>query len=111
MSTSFNFTYIVMDKNVSDAQGHPVAAVYPFWIKDDGEAPIRILHSSVPSITAKIYSGNPYPDFDYTEAVEQRIRVDIQLKADYGTLVAAQMNDTGWHLQQIITPSMGLSPR
>ncbi|SRR5258708_40253227 len=106
MTTPFSFSYVLIDQGVSDKHGHPVAGVYPFWIKDEGEAPIKILHSSIPSITARIYSGNPYPDFDYTEAVERRIRLDIQLKADYGAVVAAQLNDKEWHLQQTITPSV-----
>lgn len=106
MITPFSFSYIVIDKSGSDEPGRHVAAVYPFWIKDGGDAPIKILHSSMPSITAMIYSGNPYPNFDYTEAVERRIRVDIQLKADYGAAEAAQLNDKEWHLQQAITPSV-----
>src|SRR5579859_1521649 len=107
MTIPFSFSYVVIDKSESGEPGHHVAGIYPFWIKDGGEAPIKILQSSIPSITAKIYSGNPYPDFDYTEAVERRIRVDIPLKADYGALVAAQMNDKEWHLQQTISPSVG----
>ncbi len=101
MTTPFTFSYIVVEQTAKDAQGHAVAGVYPFWSKNQEEAPIRILQSSIPSITANIYSGNPYPEFDYTEAVERRIKRDIQEDTTYTTLVAGQIHDTEWHLQAI----------
>lgn len=104
MTTHFTFSYIVVDKRVRDVQGHPVVGVYPFWIKDEEESLVRILQSTSPLITAKIYSGNPYPDFDYTGAVERRIKLDIQRNADYSALVAGQINDKEWHLHFTTTP-------
>ena len=101
MTTPFTFSYIVVEQRAKDAQGRAVVGVYPFLAKNQEEAPIRILQSSIPSITANIYSGNPYPEFDYTEAVERRIKRDIQDNTAYTTLVAGQIQDVAWHLQGI----------
>src|SRR5436309_12809618 len=98
MTAQFTFSYIVIDTRSKDEQGNPVAAIYSFWIKNKEENLIGILQSSTPSITAKIYSGNPYPHFDYIKAIEQRIKLDIQGSADYGALVSGQINDKEWHL-------------
>jgi hypothetical protein len=104
MTIPFSFSYIVVDKRIRDDQGHPVAGIYPFRTKNEEEAPVRILQSSIPLITAKIYSGNPYPDFEYMQAVEQHIKLDIRGHADYSAVVAAQINDKEWHLHQAIIP-------
>lgn len=102
METPFTFTYIVIDKRSRDEQGNPVAGIYPFSIQNDKEAPIRILQSSIPLITAKLYSGNPYPSFEYMEAVEHRIKLDIKHNADYNAVVADQINDKEWHLHETV---------
>jgi hypothetical protein len=101
MTTPFTFSYIVVEQRAKDAQGHALVGVYPFLTKNQEETPIRILQSSIPAITANIYSGNPYPEFDYTEAVERRIKRDIQQKTAYTPLVAGQIHATDWHLQAI----------
>ncbi len=105
MTTHFSFSYIVVDKNVRDVLGKPVVGVYPFWIENAEESLFRILQSTRPLITAKIYSGNPSPDLDYTEAVERRIKLDIQRNADYSVLVADQINDKEWHLHFTVAPA------
>lgn len=104
MTTPFTFSYIVVDMRLKDVQGQPMIGIYPIWIKNEEEAPIKVFQSSIPLITAKIYSGNPYPNFDYTEAVEHRIKLDIQRNADYDALVAGQINDKVWHLHLAATP-------
>jgi hypothetical protein len=104
MTIHFTFSYIVVDKRARDVQGHALVGVYPFWIKNEEESLVRILRSTSPLITAKIYAGTPSPDFDYTEAVERRIKLDIQRNTDYSAVVAGQINDTKWHLDFTITP-------
>ena len=101
MTTPFSFSYIVVEQRAKDAQGRALVGVYPFTTKNQKETPIRVLQSSIPAITATIYSGNPYPEFDYTEAVERRIKRDIQDSNAYTTLVGAQIHDMEWHLQAI----------
>jgi hypothetical protein len=101
MTTPFTFSYIVIDQKSKDKQGHPVLGIYNFLTQDAHELPIKILQSPVPSITAKIYAGDPYPNFEFTEAIERRVKMDIQTKYDYMGLVAGQINDEECHLQTI----------
>ena len=111
MRTHFTFSYLVVDKSVRDAHGNPVVGVYPFWTQNEEESLVRILQSTSPLITAKIYSGNPYPDFDYTDAVERRVKLDIQRNAHYSVLVAEQIHDKGWHLHFTSAPASESSPQ
>jgi hypothetical protein len=103
-TTPFTFSYIVIDQKSKDKQGHPMLSIYNFLTQDAHDVPSEILQSSTPSITAKIYAGTPYPNFDFTEAIERRVRLDIQNKYDYVGLVASQINAKEWHLHAI-TPS------
>ena len=98
-TTPFIFSYIVVDRGLKDDQGQRVPGIYTFSTNDVKDRPVSVLQSSVPSITAKIYAGNPYPDFDYIQAIERRVKLDIQVKTDYGALVAGQINDESWHLR------------
>jgi hypothetical protein len=105
MTASFTFSYIVIEKRLKEAQNAPLVSVYPFWISNKAQAPIRILRSLIPAITAKIYSGSFCPESDYTEAIERQIKLDIQKKPDYDALTADQINDQDWHLKAIIPSS------
>src|SRR5688572_20574602 len=100
-TTPFTFSYIVVEQKSKDKQGQPVLGIYNFLTQVPDDVPIKILQSSAPSITAKIYAGNPYPNFDFTEAIEQRVRLDMQNKYDYVGLVASQINDEDWHLDTV----------
>ena len=104
-TTSFMFSYIIVDRGLSDTQGQHVPGIYTFSTNDLSDKPVSILRSSTPSITAKIYAGKPFPDFDYTQAIERRVKLDIQAKPDYGVTVAAQINDPDWHLHAGTTSS------
>jgi hypothetical protein len=99
------FSYIIVDRGLSDTQEH-IPGIYTFSTNDLSDRPVSILRSSTPSITAKIYAGNPFPDFDYTQAIERRVKLDIQAKLDYGVTVAAQINDPDWHLHAGTTSSV-----
>ena len=101
MTTPITFSYIVVERKSKDKQGHPVLGIYNFLTNDAHDQPIEVLQSSTPSIDAKIYAGNPYPNFDFTEAIEQRVKRDIQKRYEYGGEVASQINDKAWHLHPI----------
>ena len=103
--TPFMFSYIVVDRGLKDNQGQRVPGIYTFSTNDVKDRPVSILQSSTPSITAKIYAGNPFPDFDYTQAIERRVKLDIQAESDYGALVAGQINNKEWHLHASTTAS------
>jgi len=98
MPKSFGFSYIVVEQQFDDPQGNPVVSVYPFSIKDAEYKPSLVLRSSAPAIVVKLYPGNRYPDFDYHEVVESRVRQDIEHNVDYDSTIAAQLKDKQWHL-------------
>jgi hypothetical protein len=98
MTQPFTFSYIVVEQQVKDVQGNPVVSVYPFWITAIEDKPIQILRSSVPNIMVKLYPGNRYPTFDYREAIEERVKKDIERNVDYDAAIASQINDRKWHL-------------
>jgi hypothetical protein len=100
-TTPFTFSYIVVDQRLNDKDGKPVLGVYSFATKDERDLPIRVLQSSTPAITANIYAGNPYPGFDITDAIEQRVKLDIQSDSNFGALDNTRINDSQWHLTPI----------
>jgi hypothetical protein len=93
------FSYIVIDRKTVDTNGKPMVSLYAIWIKDpEVLVPAQTFQSTVPSITVKIYRGNPYPWFNYSEAVETRVKQDISQDAQYAALVMAQTHGKEWHL-------------
>ena len=98
MTKPFAFSYIVIEQQYDDLHGNPVVSVLPFWINQAEDNPSLILRSSVPSIVVKLYPGNRYPDFDYREFIERRVKQDIKHNVDYDATVASQIRDKAWHL-------------
>jgi hypothetical protein len=106
MLEHYIFSYVAIDRNCVDVYGNPVAGLYSIWIKDppDVLVPIQTFQSTVPSITVMIYSGTPYPLFDYSDAVEIRVKQDIAQNSEYASFVAAQTHGKEWHLQLLTSP-------
>ncbi|GEM_PF-4040705 len=98
MTKPFAFSYLVAEQQYVDRQGNPVVSVYPFWINKAEDKPSLILRSSAPSIEVKLYPGNRYPDFDYREAIERRVKQDIEQQVGYDATTATQIKDERWHL-------------
>ena len=99
MTEPFIFSYIVVDERYNDLQGRPVVGIYPFSSNNAEDRPTHILRSAVPAVTANIYRGNPFPWFDYDEAIETRVKLDIAHNVEYAASVAIQMNGQEWHFE------------
>jgi hypothetical protein len=101
------FSYIVIDRQTLDSNRKPIVTLYSIWIKKpEVLVPVQVFQSTVPTITVKIYRGNPYPSFDYKEAVEKRVKLDISKNAEYAALVAAQTQGKDWHLMPLVLPEI-----
>lgn len=103
MTESTNFSYIVVDRKQVDSKGNRLVRMFSVWIKNPAVYPsIQTLQSTVPSVVVKLYAGNPYPSFDYTEAVERRVKSDIAENTHFAALIAAQTNGKEWHLTPLM---------
>jgi hypothetical protein len=105
MTEPLSFSYIAADHKQVDANGNHLVKLYRVWINNpETDLPVQTFQSIVPSVVVKIYPGNPYPLFDYTEALEGQVKFDIAQNAEYAALIDAQTNGRDWHLTPVVMP-------